>query len=519
MASSSPHTALTDRSSAATAQAILQRSQWAARAYADFDAAAVNRIVSRVVAVAESKAGDYAEWAVRETGFGVVEHKRIKNLACSRGLQDAYADRDFVTPRLRPEAKIVEIPRPAGVILALTPTTNPVSSVYFKTILALMTRNAIVICPHPRARECCIDAAHALAEAAVAAGAPDGVVQVIEQPSIPLLNTLMTDARTSVILATGGSDMVRAAYRSGNPALGVGPGNVPVLVDRTAEVSAAAERIVDSKSFDNSLLCTNESVLIAEQAISGDLLNQLRHQGAHILKPEERDRVRAMLFPDNHFDTQYVGRSAIDIARSASVRVDPGTKILVAPFDLVVPEEPLAHEKLCPVLGYVTTPTVADGIATARSVLRIAGAGHSAAIHSNAAETVFKFSTTMPVYRVSVNVGNSLGGSGFHTNLAPTMTVGTGYFGRSSLGENLEPAHLVQWSRIAYNADATETFPSFEGLTRSRNIEGATPPYPLPSNDIGDIASRTPATDPSENELRAELRRLILEELTDMMRS
>ncbi|HYJ54096.1 MAG TPA: aldehyde dehydrogenase family protein [Mycobacterium sp.] len=518
MASHSPHTALTDRSSAATAQAILQRSVWAARAYADFDAAAVNRIVSRVVAVAETKAGHYAEWAVRETGFGVVEHKRIKNIACSRGLHDAYADSDFVTPRLQPDAKIVELPRPAGVILALTPTTNPVSSVYFKTILALMTRNAIVICPHPRARECCIDAAHTLAEAAVAAGAPDGAIQVIEHPSIPLLNTLMTDARTSVILATGGGDMVRSAYRSGNPALGVGPGNVPVLVDRTADLPAAAERIVDSKSFDNSLLCTNESVLIAERSVSDDLSSQFCHNGAYILKPDERDRIRAMLFPDDHFDTKFVGRSAEDIAEAAGLRVSSGTKILVAPIDLIVPEEPLAHEKLCPVLGYHTVATADNGISAARSVLRITGAGHSAAIHSNDANTVLKFSTAMPVYRVSVNVGNSLGSAGFHTNLAPTMTIGTGFFGRSSLGENLEPAHLVHWSRIAYNADAAETFPNFDGLTRSRAIEGAIPPYPLPSNDPGKPAE-TLTADHNDAELRAELRRLILEELSDMMRN
>lgn len=519
MSSNSSHTALTDRSSTATAQAILQRSAWAARAYADFDASAVSRIVSKVVDVAESRAAHYAEWAVRETGFGVVEHKRIKNIACSRGLLDAYADSDFASPRLQPDAKIVELPRPAGVILALTPTTNPVSSVYFKTILALMTRNAIVICPHPRARECCIDAAHTLADAAVAAGAPDGTVQVVEHPSIPLLNTLMTDARTSVILATGGGDMVRSAYRSGNPALGVGPGNVPVLVDRTADLPAAAERIIDSKSFDNSLLCTNESVLIAERSVRDALSNQLQHSGAHILTPDERDRVRAMLFPDDHFDTRYVGRSATDIAEAAGLRVSSGTKILVAPIDLIVPEEPLAHEKLCPVLGYTTVATADNGIAAARSVLRITGAGHSAAIHSNHAETVLKFSAAMPVYRVSVNVGNSLGSAGFHTNLAPTMTIGTGFFGRSSLGENLEPAHLVHWSRIAYNADAAEPFPNFDGLTRSRTVEGAVPPYPLPSNEAGATRAETPAADRGDTELRAELRRLILEELTDMMRS
>ncbi len=519
MSSTSSRTALTDRGSEATAQAILQRSAWAARAYADFDAAAVNRIVGHVVDVAESKAGHYAEWAVRETGFGIVEHKRIKNIACSRGLLDAYAADDFVTHRVRPGAKIVELPRPAGVILALTPSTNPVSSVYFKTILALMTRNTIVICPHPRARECCIDAAHALAEAAVAAGAPDGVVQVIEHPSIPLLNTLMSDERTSVILATGGGDMVRSAYRSGNPALGVGPGNVPVLVDRTADMAAAAERIIDSKSFDNSILCTNESVLIAEDVVSDDLLSQLRRHGAHILAPDESDRLRAILFPDNHFDAQYVGRSAVDIAASAGLRVDPATKVLVVPFDLILPEEPLAHEKLCPVLGYTTVGTADDGISAARSVLRITGAGHSAAIHSNDAETVFRFAGAMPVYRVSVNVGNSLGGAGFHTNLAPTMTIGTGFFGRSSLGENLQPAHLVHWSRIAYNADSAVTFPEFDRLGPARPVAGSAPPYPVPSNDAGEIPLAGNTTDRSDAELRAELRRIILEELTDMMRS
>jgi acetaldehyde dehydrogenase/alcohol dehydrogenase len=516
MSSPSPSTALTDRGSAATAQSILQRAVWAARAYADFDADAVNHVVSQVVTTAESKATHYAEWAVRETGFGVVEHKIIKNLACSRGLHDTYRDSDFVSPRLLPDAKIVELPRPAGVILALTPSTNPVSSVYFKTILALMTRNAILICPHPRARDCCVDAAHALAAAAVAAGAPDGVVQVIEQPSIPLLTTLMTDARTNVILATGGGDMVRSAYRSGNPALGVGPGNVPVLVDRTADLPAAAQRIVDSKSFDNSLLCTNESVLIADESTSSDLLTHLRRSGAHNLIPDERDRVRTMLFPNDHFDAQYVGRSAEHIAQAAGLRVAPGTKVLVAPFDVIVPEESLAHEKLCPVLGYVTTPTAHNGIAAARSVLRIAGAGHSAAIHSNHAETVMQFSAAMPVYRVSVNVGNSLGSAGFHTNLAPTMTVGTGFFGRSSLGENLEPAHLVHWSRIAYNSEAAVAFPDFTGLSRPRVVEGPTPPYPLASNDT-EAQPDSLATDHSDAALRAELRRLILEELTELM--
>jgi acyl-CoA reductase-like NAD-dependent aldehyde dehydrogenase len=192
---------------------------------------------------------------------------------------------------------MVELPRPAGVVLALTPSTNPVSTVYFKILLALLTRNAIVISPHPFAKECCSDAARLLGDAAVAAGAPDGVVQVVEEPSIPLIDALMTDDRTDVILATGGVAVVRAAYSSGNPAIGVGPGNVPVLVDATANLKRAAEKLVSSKAFDNSLLCTNESVLIVEESVADRFLREMERQGAYVLKDEERDRVRETLFP------------------------------------------------------------------------------------------------------------------------------------------------------------------------------------------------------------------------------
>ena len=204
---------------------------------------------------------------MRETGFGVVAHKVVKNRLCSRGILDAYRDHDYVTPRIDAERKIVEVPRPAGVVLALTPSTNPVSTVYFKVLLALLTRNAVVVSPHPFAKECCSDAARVLGEAAVAAGAPDGVVQVVEEPSIPLIDALMTDERTDVILATGGVAVVRAAYSSGQPgASASAPATSRCLVDATADLARAAEKLVDSKAFDNSVLCTNESVLIVEEA-------------------------------------------------------------------------------------------------------------------------------------------------------------------------------------------------------------------------------------------------------------
>ena len=239
------------------ARQMLERAGWAARAFAGYDRASVLRIAEAVARVAEDRAEHYAQWAVTETGFGTVRDKVVKNRLCSRGILDAYRGQDYVTPRIDSDRKIVELPRPAGVVLALTPSTNPMSTLYFKLILSLLTRNAVVVSPHPFAKGCCADACRVLAEAAVAAGAPDGVIQVVEEPSIQLIDALMTDERTDVILATGGVGVVRAAYSSGNPAIGVGPGNVPVLVDASADVPRAAAKLVASKAFDNSVLCTN----------------------------------------------------------------------------------------------------------------------------------------------------------------------------------------------------------------------------------------------------------------------
>ncbi len=504
------------------ARQMLERARWAARAFATYDQASVLRIADAVATVAESKADFYAEWAVRETGFGVVADKVVKNRLCSRGILDAYRDDDFVTPRVEAGRKMVEVPRPAGVVLALTPSTNPVCTVYFKVLLSLLTRNAVVISPHPFAKECCADAARVLGDAAVAAGAPDGVVQVVDEPSVPLIDALMTDERTDVILATGGVPVVRAAYSSGNPAIGVGPGNVPVLVDATADLRRTAEKLVTSKAFDNSILCTNESVLIVEDSVADRLLREMGRHGAHLLSDDDRDKVRDTVFPGGRFDTSLVGRSATDVAAKAGVRVPSRTRVLLAPFDLAVDEEPLAHEKLLPVLGVVRVPSVRRGIRTAVAVLRIGGAGHSAVVHSTDPRTVMAYAAAVRVLRVTVNEGGSTGSAGFSTHLAPSMTIGTGFVGRSSLGENLEPRHLVNWTRLAYSTDVSESLPSFEGLVPWRAPVGAVPPYPEASNlSRTDDAARTvpvASTGGETGELREELRRLIIEELTTMIK-
>ncbi len=487
------------------ARMMLQRAHWAATAFAAYDPVRTHRIVEAVAEEAYRNAERYAKWAVEETGMGVAEHKRIKNEACSRGVFDWYGREDFVSAQVDSDLKIVSLPRPAGVVLALTPSTNPIATVYFKVLLALMTRNAVVVSPHPLAREVSTDAAHRLAQAAVAAGAPDGCVQVVEEPTIPLIEALMSDPTTDVIVATGGVAVVRAAYHSGNPAIGVGPGNVPALVDHTADAAAAAQRIIDSKAFDNSVMCTNESCAIVEERCATVFERELGRHGGHVLDSAETSAVREQLFPEGRMRIDMIGKDAAALAAQAGIRVPAGTRVLVAPFELVVPEEPLAREKLFPVLGLVRVPDARRGIDAAQAMLRAGGAGHSAVIHSRDPRTIMAYAAAVRVLRVAVNVGGSNGSAGLETNLAPTMTIGTGFFGRSSLGENLEPRHLVNWTRVAYASDPGEVFGDFGDL---QPWTAAPEPVPAAVSEM-----------PAEVALaREEIRRVVLEELRELVR-
>ncbi len=486
------------------ARMMLDRARWGATRFQKLDRSATQRIVNAVAAAAHGKAQHYAEWAVRETGMGVVAHKRLKNEACSKGLAESYAGENFVSPRIDRLKKIVELPRPAGVIFALIPVTNPVATVYFKTLLALMTRNAIILSPHPGAKACCADAARLLAEAAKAAGAPDGIIQVLEEPNIPLIEKLITDERVDLVIATGGPSVVKAAYRSGNPAYGVGPGNAPALVDDTADMRLAARRIVASKAFDNSILCTNESAVLAFGSIADSLLAALKAEGAHICSAEETQKLRQLLFTEHGFNTGMIGRDASVIAREAGFAA-PNAKILVTPVDLVQPEEKLVREKLCPVLAFARVGNIDQAIAAARSMMRHSGRGHSAAIHSRNETNIMAFAAALPALRMAVNAGCSLGAAGYETNLGPSMTIGTGFAGGSSLSENLTPQHLMQYSRIAYNKDAGEAFGDFTGLD-PLNLPKSTKP-----------AASLVVSNPETDDLRRELRKIILEELNAVL--
>ncbi|MGH7185999.1 MAG: aldehyde dehydrogenase family protein, partial [Pseudomonadota bacterium] len=298
-----------------------------------------------------------------------------------------------------------------------------------------------------------------------------------------------------------------AAYRSGNPAYGVGPGNAPVLVDGTSDLRQAAKRIVDSKSFDNSILCTNESTVLAFAAVADRLLDEMKAAKAHICTPAEVGKVRDLLFRGDGFNADVIGKDASWIAREAGFTAD-GAKILVTPVDSVQPEEKLVREKLCPVLGFARVSGIDEAISAARSMMRRSGKGHSAAVHSSNERNILAFAAAVPALRVAVNAGCSLGAAGFETNLGPSMTIGTGFAGGSSIGDNLTPQHFMQFARIAYNKAAAEVFGKFGGLDPLALPRMTEPAQPHLSALPGGLDA---------DDMRRELRKIILEELNAVL--
>lgn len=482
------------------------RAAWAARYYKDFSRDAVLAIAEAVAKAGYEKAAQFAEEAVAETGFGVVEHKTIKNRLCTHELLDYYRDLDLVRPRVDEARKIIELPKPAGVVFALAPATNPVATVYYKAMLAILSRNAIVLSPHPASKSVSAAAAQHIAQAAEAAGAPAGLIQCVENPSVPLVQDIMASDRINVILATGGTAMVRAAYSSGNPALGVGPGNAVAYIDPTARVDAAARCLVESKAFDNSVLCTNESVAITLGSNRGNMERALRSAGAHVCNAADTDRLRDYLFTEKGFNLEAIGKSATWIAERAGLRVNPSTKILVPVVETPGQDDLLFREKLCPVLTLTAAGDFEQALTFAKHTTR-RGAGHSAAFHGEDTDRLVAFSQGVPVYRVVVNAPCSQGAAGFATHLPPSFTIGTGFAGRSSIGENLGPQHLVQWTRIAYGKDAPADLGGvdLDAVSSGRAMPAAPAASPQPADPQG-----------SGDVSRDELRRLILEELRSL---
>jgi len=435
-------------------QELFSNAHRAAEEFSTMHPDKVQKIYSTAIRACIEKLEFYAEWAVKETGFGHVGDKTVKNYgSCGLHMKDNNAYK-FANPKINHLKKTVSFPKPAGVVLALIPCTNPVATVILKCMHTLVTRNVIILCPHPAAIECSNHAAKMIADAAESAGAPKGAIQWLETPSIEMVGRLMKSDQTDVILATGGPDMVRAAYSSGNPALGVGCANVPCYVDRSAKIKKAGKRIAQSVCFDNALPCTTESTVLADKAISEQLkfaLTAKKSKPAVWVEGAELEMLRSYLYPGGKFNPDALGKDADVIAANAGFTVPAGTRTLLVEIDRIGFDEPFSTEKMCPVLAYLEVEDKHDGLAKAQEMLNMMGKGHSAVVHAEDNKVIALFGQAMPVCRISVNVSGVTGSSGLETNLPSSAVIGTGFFGRSSVDHNITPDDLIQWTTCAYN--------------------------------------------------------------------
>ncbi len=442
-----------DDRSVAEARELAERAHRAFLAFQDFPQEQVDRIVAAMAAAASASAEKLARMAVEESGFGIVADKVQKNLFASQKVYEAIRPLKTVgAVREDRTAGIVEIAVPVGVVAAILPTTNPTSTAIYKTLIALKSRNAIILSPHPKAMRCTCEAVSIMKDAAIKAGAPADVICCFTTPTMAGTQELMRHKRTSVILATGGMGMVRAAYSSGKPAFGVGPGNVPAFIDRSADVAKAVADVIHGKTFDNGTICSSEQALVAEEAIREPVIQALLANGAYFLSGAEMDRLgREMVDLEKHtIAPKYVGQSARRVAELAGIRVPEQTRVLVAPLAGVGREYPLSAEKLSPVLALYFTRDRAAAFDTCLALLRFGGLGHTCAIHARDEAVIREYGLRMPAGRIVVNTSAPLGSIGLTTNLAPAMTLGCGAVGGNITSDNIGPLHLVNLRRVAY---------------------------------------------------------------------
>ena len=439
-----------DEASAAEARALVDRAYQAFLEYQNFSQEQVDRIIDAVAAAGAANAEKLARLAVEETGYGVVEDKVKKNLFAAQRVHEAVRPLKTVGV-VREDAGITEIAVPVGVVVAILPSTNPTSTAIYKSLIALKGRNAIVLSPHPSALRCSCEGAAIMREAAVKAGAPADVICCLGAPTLAGTQELMKHRRTSVILATGGMGMVRAAYSSGKPAFGVGPGNVPAYIDRSADVQKAVADVVTGKTFDNGTICSSEQAIVAEEALREPILKELAKHGAHLLSRAEIDQLgKLMVNTETHtICPKFVGKSALKVAELARLNVAPTTRVLVALLDKVGREEPLSAEKLSPVLALYFEKDRAAAMARCVELLRFGGLGHTCAIHAKDDAAIREFGLKMPAYRVVVNSPAPLGSIGYTTHLFPAMTLGCGAAGGNITSDNISPLHLINLRRVA----------------------------------------------------------------------
>ena len=409
--------------------------------------------IFKAAATAANKARiPLSRMAVEETGMGVLEDKVIKNHYAAEYIYNAYKNtKTCGVIEEDPVYGITKIAEPLGVIAAVIPTTNPTSTAIFKTLICLKTRNGIIISPHPRAKNCTAAAAKIVLDAAVAAGAPEGIIKCIDVPSLELTNKVMQEA--DCILATGGPGMVKAAYSSGKPALGVGPGNTPVIIDDTADVKMAVNSIIHSKTFDNGMICASEQSVTVLESVYKAVKEEFKYRGCYFLKKEELDKVRSTILINGALNAKIVGQKAATIAKMAGVEVPEETKILIGEVDSVDISEPFAHEKLSPVLAMYKAKTFDEALEKAAQLVADGGYGHTSSLYINVneKEKMAKHAAIMKTCRILINTPSSQGGIGdlYNFRLAPSLTLGCGSWGGNSVSENVGVRHLINIKTVA----------------------------------------------------------------------
>lgn len=451
-----------------TLEKALKKLRSAQEEFSHFTQEQVDKIFFAAASAANQHRIDLAKMAVEETGMGLMEDKVIKNHFASEYIYHKY--KDVKTCGVIEENKsygVTKIAEPIGILAAVIPTTNPTSTAIFKTLIALKTRNGIIISPHPRAKKCTTEAAKIVLEAAVKAGAPEGIIDWIDVPSLELTNMVMKEC--DCILATGGPGMVKSAYSSGKPALGVGAGNTPAVIDETADVLLAVNSIIHSKTFDNGMICASEQSVIVASKIYNAVKNEFKNRGCYFLKKDELDKVRKTIIINGSINAKIVGQSAYKIAKLAGVNIPENTKVLLGEVESVDLSEEFAHEKLSPVLAMYKSKDFEDALDKAEQLIADGGYGHTSAIYLddvNDREKISIFASRMKTCRVLVNTPASQGGIGdiYNFMLTPSLTLGCGSWGGNSVSENVGIKHLLNIKTVAERRENMLWFKSPEKI-------------------------------------------------------
>jgi len=468
------------------ARELATKARDAQRQFLHATQAEVDRVCAAMAQAAADGAVTLGKMATEETGYGVPEHKTLKNLLSSQLLWEAIKDIPTVgVIRSDPTKKTYDIAWPMGVVAALTPSTNPTSTTMFKTLIAVKAKNAIIVAPHPFAAKCCAETIRIMAEAGERVGMPKGLVSCMTQITLPGTQELMKHKYVALILATGGSDMVRAAHSVGKPAYGVGPGNVPAYVDRSADVPRAAKYIVASKAFDHSVICATEQAVVADRPIAAQLEEAMKAEGALFVDDKVKQILAKNLFVGHLPNPKAVGKSPQQLAQMYGFSVPDWARILVVRLNGVGTEEPLSGEKLTTVLGWYEVDGWEQGCERSIQLINYGGRGHSQVIHARDERVIMEFGLQKPVFRIVVNTFGTLGTTGYTTGLMPSMTLGSGGVGGAITGDNITVHHMYNIKRLAYEIrtppDAAFTPGSTDDPAQRRSFSGGAPSSPAPT--------------------------------------